>query len=794
MTAVPDPVALALAHHRAGDLARAEALYREALGRDPANADAWQLLGVLLTARGRPDLALDYIGRALALRPGDAGFLLNQGVALQALGRLAEAEASFRQAGEARPDFPEAHNNLANALHARGRHDEALTHWRRALALRPDYLEARQNLALALADRGDAADAAEQARAAVALAPGHAPAHLALAGALSGLGELQEAESACREATCLQPDLAAAHRALARVLRLRGRPQEAADAAREALRLDPADADAHVEAGIALGCVGRPGEAELRLRYAAWLRPDHAEARHNLAVLLAGRRRLGPAVQLFRQALRLRPALVEASLGLARALAHLGELDGAEAAVREALGRQPANAPAWSCLGELLAQQGRGGEAAGAFREALRLQPDLAVAHSSLLIARNFDAALTPAELLQEHRRWEERHAQVTPLGPAPGRDRDPDRRLRVGYVSPDFLQHVVIHFFEPALAHHDPAAVEATRYSDVLLGDAVTERLRSLAHGWRPIHGLSDDEVAGLVRADRIDILVDLAGHTGGRLGLFARRPAPVQVTWLGYPGTTGLSSIHYRLTDAVADPPGEPPCHTEGLVRLPGGFCAYRPAADAPPVSPPPCHERGCVTFGSLHKLAKLNDAVLDLWSELLRAVPSARLLIFRDCLRGGVAEDFRQRFLRRGLGEERVLLRHQVEGPGGYLAVYREVDVLLDAFPWGGHATACEALWMGVPVVTLRGDRHAGRMVASVLTQVGRGELIAGTREEYVATAAGLAADPERLAALRSGLRDQVRRSPLCDGAAFTRQLEAAYRDMWRHWIRGEGVSNQ
>jgi predicted O-linked N-acetylglucosamine transferase (SPINDLY family) len=323
-----------------------------------------------------------------------------------------------------------------------------------------------------------------------------------------------------------------------------------------------------------------------------------------------------------------------------------------------------------------------------------------------------------------------------------------------------------------------------------VLLGDAVTDRLRSLAHGWRPIHGRSDEEVAELIRADGVDVLVDLAGHTGGRLGLFARRPAPVQVTWLGYPATTGLTSIRYRLTDAVADPPGEPSCHTEELVRLPGGFCAYRPAGGTPPVSPPPCRERGYVTFASLHKLAKLNDAVLDLWSHLLRSVPAARLLVFRDCLRGGVREDFRRRFQSRGLGEDRVLLRHQVEGPGGYLSVYKDVDLLLDAFPWGGHATACEALWMGVPVVTLLGDRHAGRMVASVLTQVGLDDLIARTPEEYAARAAGLAGDLERLATLRAGLRERMRRSPLCDGAGFTRHLEAAYRAMWRRWAAGDG----
>jgi predicted O-linked N-acetylglucosamine transferase (SPINDLY family) len=785
MTSAPDLVAQALARHRAGDLDGAEALYRRALELDAASADAWHLLGVLLTNRGRPDQALEALDRALALRPGDPGFLLNRGVALQALGRLAEAEGAFRQAAEARPDLPEAHNNLANTLHKLGHEDQALQHWRRALALRPDYFEAHQNLALILGDRGDADAAVEHARAAARLAPLQAPVHLVLAGALSEQGRHAEAEAACREALRLQPKLVAAHLALARVLRLAGRADEALATARETLKRDPRDTDAHVEAGVTLACLGRPGEAELRLRHALWLRHDGYAARHNLGVLLAERRRFAAATEQFRQALRLRPGSPADTLSLARALARLGDLDGAVTAVREALVSQPGHAPLWSCLGELPAQQGHNSESVCAFREALRLKPDFVIAHSSLLIMLNTDPSLTPAQLLCEHRQWAAAHTRVEVQGPSPQHDRDLNRRLRVGYVSPDLVKHVLVHFFEPALAHHDPAQVQAVCYADVLLGDAVTARLRSLAHGWRSIHGQSDDEVASLVRQDRIDILVDLAGHTGGRLGLFARRPAPVQVSWLGYPATTGLDAMQYRLTDAVADPPGEPPGHTEELVRLPDGFCAYLPDPAAPPVSPPPCRANGFVTFASLHKLAKLNDEVLDLWCAVLRAAPRSRLLVFRDVLRGSVLEDFRQRFARRGFSENRVVLRHRVEGEGGYLAVYREVDMLLDAFPWGGHATACEALWMGVPVVTMRGDRYAGRMVASTLTQVGLVDLIAGSPEEFVGFAAALASNTDRLATLRAALREQVRRSPLCDGAASTRHLEAAYRALWRRW---------
>jgi predicted O-linked N-acetylglucosamine transferase (SPINDLY family) len=272
----------------------------------------------------------------------------------------------------------------------------------------------------------------------------------------------------------------------------------------------------------------------------------------------------------------------------------------------------------------------------------------------------------------------------------------------------------------------------------------------------------------------------------------VFARQPAPVQVSYLGYPNTTGLDAMHYRLTDAVADPPGEPPCHTEEVVRLPAGFCCYAPAP-APEVGPLPAQACGSLTFGSLHKLAKLNGAVLDLWCAALRAVPSARLLLFRDALRGSTRDYFRQQFQERGIAEERIILRHPTAETGCFLTVYDQIDVLLDTFPWSGHATACESLWMGVPVLTRLGARHAGRMVASVLTQVGLTDFITRTPDEFVARAVELAADLPRLADLRSQLRERMRGSPLCDGATFTRHLEAAYRKMWQRWVDGSAGLN-
>jgi predicted O-linked N-acetylglucosamine transferase (SPINDLY family) len=513
-------------------------------------------------------------------------------------------------------------------------------------------------------------------------------------------------------------------------------------------------------------------------------RAGDAEVHTALGRLLGRQRRFAEAERCYREAVRLRPADPDCVRLLGDALAGQGKVDEAAGQFRQALRLRPGDAATQHHLGAALLERGDLPEALAALREAVRLRPADLTMHSALLCALNYDPGLDTAALFAEHRRWGELHGKA-PAPPPHANGRDPARRLRVGYVSPDLCRHPVARFLEPILAHHDRAAVEAVCYADVAVEDAVTARLRSMAAGWRSTRGVPDDQLAALVRADGIDVLVDLAGHTAGnRLRVFAARPVPVQVSYLGYPNTTGLAAVDYRLTDAVADPPGEPVGHTEELVRLPGGFCCYAPLEDTPATGPLPADRNGQLTFGSLHLPAKLNPAVLDLWAAVVGAVPSARLLIYRNSLTAAARERLLRHLTARGLAADRLDLRHAAP-PGGHLAVYADVDVSLDAFPWGGHTTACESLWMGVPVLTLRGHRHAGRMVASVLHMAGLAQFVADTPAEYVTRAAALAADAGRLRELRRGLRDRLRAARLCDGWSFTRGLEAAYREMWRRW---------
>lgn len=680
----------------------------------------------------------------------DAWYLL--AAACQSLGQLGEAEACYRQAARLRPDHAETFNCLGIVLAGLGRFADAAACFRHTLELRPDHAQAYNNLGNVLRD----------------------------------LGRLQEAEECCRQALRLKPDYPEAHNNLGNALKDQGRLDEAAASLREALRLRPTYARAYNNLGAVLATQRQFDEAVRCYREALRLQPDLYQAHNNLGVTFAELRQYDQAAACYRDAIRLRPDFADAHNNLGIAYQDVWKLDEALACYQQALRHRPDFADAHNQVGTVHMAQGRVAEAIASFRRALELKPDDARVHSNLLLCLNYLPELAPDELYAEHLRWDERHGRVEHLGPLPGHDRDPGRRLRVGYVSPDLRKHAVAYFFEPILANHDAGQVETFCYSFVPHPDAVTEHLQSLAHHWRTITHLSDAEAVEQIRRDRIDILVDLAGHAGNkRLRLFAFKPAAVQVTYLGYPNTTGMKAMNYRLTDAVADPPGEPVRHTEELVRLPDGFCCYQPPAEAPEVSPLPFARKGYFTFGSVHGLPKLNGPLFDVWCQILRAAPDAKLLVHRSVLTGRTRDDLLRAFTERGVDAGRVELGHEADPRAGFLRLYEDVDLCLDAFPYSGHTTMCEALWMGVPVVTLRGNRFAGRVTASVLTSVGLNDLIADTPEQYVELAVRRAREPEALAAIRSQMRERLRHSPLCDGRRFTRHLEEAYRVMWRRW---------
>lgn len=560
------------------------------------------------------------------------------------------------------------------------------------------------------------------------------------------------ATAAARMALALTPGAEAGWRGLCLALRGQSRLAEALQAGRRAVRLDPCHPLTHDNLAGVLYVQGDVAAAARHCGHALALAPAHPALCVNFGFMAMDAGALLTAIAWFERALALDGAALDPRLGLAACLRESGDFDGALAACRAALARHPRSV----------------------------------TAYQNTLMTLLYAPQVTAAQLAAAHRGFAGCGGPAAVLPPA-ANPRDPDRRLVVGYVSGDFRDHPVGGFLAPVLAAHDPSAVRVLCYSENPFDDGVTARLRGLAAGWRSIAGLDDGAAAAQIRADGVDVLVDLAGHTAhNRLPLFALRPAPVQVSWLGYPAGTGEPAIAARVTDAAADPPGVEAVTGERLLRLAGGFLCYEPPAAAPPPAPLPALARGRVTFGSFNTPSKLNPAVIALWAALLRRVPGSRLCLkSRGLGDAGLVRRLTAAFAGHGVDADRLDLRGWSADAAGHFAAYNDVDIALDPFPYNGTTTSCDALWMGAPLVTLAGDRHAGRVGVSLLTALDLPGLIAADPQAYVEIAAGLAADRARLAALRAGLRPRMAASSLCDAPGLARRLEAAWRTLWREW---------
>jgi protein O-GlcNAc transferase len=585
-------------------------------------------------------------------------------------------------------------------------------------------------------------------------------------------GRLEEAIRAWREALRRDPTLAQPYAGLGLACYRLGRPDEAAAAFRGLVRLIPHDAEGHDNLGIALIAAGRFAEAAASCREAVRLRPDDAQYRCNLGVPLYYLDRFADALAAYDGALAIRPDHAGAHGNRGNALFALGRLDEAERAYRAAIASFPGNVEVWTSLGNLLKELGRYEESLAAYRTGQHAAPVHPPAASNLVMALHYAAGITAEQILREAKAVGARFGTARPAMP-----RQPGGRLRVGYVSGDLRRHPVGYFLAPVLAAHDRSGFEIFCYSANARSDDMTEALRRSADHWRDIVALSDDRAARLIGEDGIDVLVDLSGHTAfNRLPLFARRAAPLQLTWMGFWGTTGVAAIDAILADATMIAPGEERFFSERVVRLPHGRFCYAPPAYAPE----PGTRTGAIAFGSFNNLSKVGPAVRLLWAEILRAVPESKLVLKWSSLEDS---GLRQRLLAEfAVAPDRIELRG-ASPHAEMLAQYGDIDIALDPFPFSGGVTTCEALWMGVPVVTLPGEGAASRQTLGFLRAIGRTEWAARSAEDYVRIASGLAADRGRLDEIRMGLRRQVAGSPLCDGQGFTRALEAAYRGLWR-----------
>jgi len=635
-------------------------------------------------------------------------------------------------------------------------------------------------------------------------------------------GRLNEAEAICRHLIAQVPGFPDAHHMLGLLLHQAGHSEEALPVLENALALMPDNPAVHFNLGNALKATGDLAQAVSHYRIVIGTLPDNPDVLNNFGTALHELGDLAEAEIHLRRATQVQPSSCNAWANLCTVLADFGKYSDAEKAGRQAVTIAPEFGNAHYNLGNALSQQHRLEEAIHHFQEAIRLEPALAIAHNNLANAFLAQGRFTEATLEYQRTtelapqvplfhsnfvsslqyggnddqviataagKWAAQHGsppvgEVVPLANNP----DPDRPLRIGYVSPDFRRHSVAWFADAFICAHDQEQFAVTCYYNNGFEDEVTERFRNASNTWRDIFNLSDEATAKIVRDDGIDILIDLAGHSmKNRMPLFALHPAPVQATYLGFPGTTGLETIDYRLTDAWADPEGGgDQWYTEQLVRLEGGFLCYTPPSAAPDVGPVPALGARQVTFGSFNNLSKLTPEAINVWAKILDAVPGSRLILKTKALTDtGAQERVRELFQNNGIAGDRLELLALVPDTMGHLSVYNRVDIALDTFPYNGTTTTVEALWMGVPTITLSGDRHASRVGTSIMNMVGLDNLIATQEDEYVAKAAALATNLDELAELRSGMRDRMRGSRLLDAEGFTRTLEGAYRQMWRTW---------
>jgi protein O-GlcNAc transferase len=810
----------AVIHHQGGNLADAEKLYRSILTKQPGHPDANHNLGVLVIGSGHATAALPYFQAALQANLKKGQFWLSCIDALIQASQLETARQMLElgvQSGLRGPAVDLLRNRLQRPAAASppipsavgvtdefkaepsaepersGSKSEEDAKRRKSKHSKNRQRKGNSGRGAALYELGQThhalgalVEAEGYYRNAIRIHPRFVLAHCSLAEVLDKQGRFAEAECCYRQSIEIQPDLVLAHNNLALILKEQGRVLEAEASCRRALELSPELAVAHNNLATILNQQGRVAESEASCRRAIELKPDLAEAHSNLALALNKEGLLKESETSCRRAIELKPELAAVHSNLANVLQRQARPGEAEASCRRAIDLQPQLRDAYTNLGIALMDQGRLAEAAVSYRHALQIRPDLPEAHQDLLFCLSHWGEIAPEALFDEHRSFADRfEAPLRRAWPRHQPPREPERQLKVGIVSGDFREHPMVYFIEPVFSHlAADAGLSLHAYTNCLAEDSFTRRLRRHFPHWNQVFALSDEQFAQKVRADGIDILIDLTGHTAhNRLLAFARKPAPIQCGWIGYLGTSGLKSMDYYLADKYFLPPGEFDRYfTEKIVHLPA-VAAFEPSSEAPDVGPLPSLTTGRLTFGSFNRLSKLNPSVIALWSQLLRALPGSQMLI------GGMPRDGRHQVVGSWFQDEGIALErlqfHPRRGNRDYLALHDQVDFCLDPFPFTGATTTCHALWMGVPTLTLLGKTVAGRLGAALLQHVGLEDFIAHTPEEFVKKGIYWARNLHSLAQLRAGMRDRFLRSPIGQPELVAQGLAVGFRQMWRTW---------
>ncbi|GAQ83123.1 N-acetylglucosamine transferase [Klebsormidium nitens] len=795
-----------------GKTAEAMSLYDCALGADPRCAPALVGKGACLQQQQQPRAAFACFVGALALDPLNVQALTWCGLFYTEEGHLMEGIEAFRKALVLQPDFAEAKEHLAIVLtdlgtrfKLAGNAQEGIQRYYEAIEVNPRCAPAYYNLGVVYSEMGQYAHALSFYEKAAQLRPLYAEAHCNMGVIYKDRGDLLAAIACYERCLMVAPNFTIARNNLAIALtdlgtkvKLDGNLQQGIAYYKRALVYNSHYADAMYNLGVAYGEMLNFDMAIVMYELALHFNPQCAEACNNLGVIYKDRDNLDRAVECYTMALRIKPSFSQSLNNLGVVYTVQGKMDAALTMIQAALAASPSYSEAYNNLGVLHRDAGNIPAAIKAYEQCLSLDPDSRNAGQNRLLALNYIHGGEDDSLFEAHRDWGRRFSTLFPKFDTWPNEKDPERPLVIGYISPDYFTHSVSYFIEAPLTHHDPQKYKVVIYSAVVKADAKTLRFREavVARGgvWKDVYGVDEKLVAQAVRSDGVDILVELTGHTANnKLGVAACKPAPVQVTWIGYPNTTGLSTVDYRITDELADPSTTKQRHIETPLRLPRCFLCYTPSLEAGPVAPTPALSNNFVTFGSFNNLAKITPRVLKLWARILKALPGARLVVkCKPFSCRSISERFMASLEAEGVDPVRVDLLPLILLNHDHMQSYALMDISLDTFPYAGTTTTCESLYMGVPCVTMAGGTHAHNVGVTLLKQLGLECLTAHSPDEYVTTAVRLASDIPRLAAMRAGMRDRMLTSPLCDGPSFVRDLESAYRKVWRNYCAGRPPS--
>ncbi len=813
---------LAVIYNEQGKLEEAVIYYQQALKFNSNYVEAHYNLGITLRKQSKLVEAIASYQQALALNPNHAGIYYNLGIVLNEQNKTDEAISYYKKALKINLQHAESHHNLGNIYREQQNFEQAVLHYQQAIRLKPNFPQACNNLGYSYLLQNQLANAVTQFEQTLELQPDFVLAHNYLGLAFIRQGNDAKAVETLQQAITLKFDYAEAYANLGVAFQRQGHLDKAMDCLQRAINLEATSVDAPIYLGnvyveraefdkaheyyqkafenhsaTALQLLlqttlhwqntGKLAQAKFAYQWILQTYPNHPDALHFLGIIANAEDDNDKAIELIQQAITQNPDIPSFHNNLGHCLWHQGRLTAAIESYHRALAIQPNYASAYNNLGIALKDTGNIDAAIDSYRKALKINSEEVTAHNNLLYTLNLSPAYSAQTIFAEHQRFYQQHAAKLTFEP-PEIIKGKERPLKIGYVSGDFHRHSVMYFLQAILKYHDNTQFEIYCYHSGTKIDEISHWIQNTVQHWITCAYLSDEALATQIREDNIDILVDLAGHTAhNRLLMFARKPASVQISYLGYPNTTSLETMDYRIVDNYVDPKGQTEqFSSETLLRMPHSYFCYTPPENSPEVNELPALQNNYLTFGSFNNYAKLSEVTIQLWCQVLQAVPHSKLLIkARSLTDETVQTTLKSRFTAAGIDSERLILLGSIPKTQDHLQMYHQMDIGLDTYPYHGVTTTCEALWMGIPVVTLLGQTHVARVGLSLLTTVGLPELVANTEVDYVNICVQLAENKEKLQQLRSQLRNKMQTSPLMKGGLFTQHLEQHYRTSWQKW---------